>query len=194
MNFDYEKLFNINTSGIDEASEDFHHNRYEPTPYKVLERILDCKYITKDNTLIDMGCGKGRVSIFLHHYIGCKVIGIDFSEDYIQAANENKHAYNAHADIKFVCQKAEEYTFTNEDCFYFFNPFSEEILRSVIDAIIYSYYENNRPIKLFFYYPEDSALAYLMGKEELICIDEIECQDLYETYDERESVFIFEIY
>ena len=52
-----------------------------------------------------MGCGKGRVSIFLHHYIGCKVIGIDFSEDYIQAANENKHAYNAHADIKFVCQK-----------------------------------------------------------------------------------------
>lgn len=194
MKNDYENILNINTIGLDESLEDLHHNRYEPTPYKVLERLLDSKYIQKDDVFVDVGCGKGRVSFFIHYYIGCDVVGIDYNKNLILKAETNKDTYNQNANIQFIYESIEKYDFTNETCFYFFNPFSEEILRKVIHLIVQSYYKNPRNIKLFFYYPEDSSLAYLMSKDELICIDEIECQDLYETYDERESIFIFEIY
>ena len=59
--------------------------------------------------------------------------------------------------------------------------------------IIESYYENPREILLFFYYPSDDYLAYLMTVNELEFYDEIECNDLFEGNDRRERIMIFEL-
>lgn len=88
--------------------------------------------------------------------------------------------------------KAEEYRITNEDCFYFFNPFSEKILRSVIHNIIASLYENPRKIRLFFYYPEDDYISLMMNLDEFICVDDINCMDLYSKKDVQERIVVFE--
>lgn len=79
------------------------------------------------------------------------------------------------------------------DCFYFFNPFTVEILQSVMGKIVESYYDNPRPIYLFFYYPHVDFVAYLMTKDELTFVDEIDCQDLFEGQDDRERILIFEV-
>ena len=76
---------------------------------------------------------------------------------------------------------------------YFFNPFSVEILHKVMARIIESYYENPREIFLFFYYPSDEYIAYLMTVEELEFYDEIECDDLFEGSDPRERIMIFSL-
>ncbi|MEI3188076.1 MAG: hypothetical protein V8S27_10195 [Lachnospiraceae bacterium] len=75
---------------------------------------------------------------------------------------------------------------------FFFNPFSTEILKSVLARVLDSYYKNPRNIKLFFYYPQDEYLAYLMTVNELEFYDEIDCQDLFEGHNPRERIVIFE--
>ena len=76
---------------------------------------------------------------------------------------------------------------------YFFNPFSVEILRKVMARIIESYYENPRELFLFFYYPSDEYISYLMTVDELEFYDEIECDDLFEGHDMRERIMIFQL-
>ncbi|MDQ9749740.1 hypothetical protein RFZ03_03515, partial [Acinetobacter baumannii] len=61
------------------------------------------------------------------------------------------------------------------DRLYFFNPFSIEILRRVMGRIRESYYESPREILLFFYYPQDEYVSWLMTVEELNFLDEIDC-------------------
>ena len=89
---------------------------------------------------------------------------------------------------------AEQYPVPAEvDRCYFFNPFSVEILQKVMARILDSYYENPRNIQLYFYYPSDEYVAYLMTQELLMFVDEIDCGDLFEGKDPREKILIFEI-
>ena len=191
--FEWDKKLNINTVGRDAKLEDANHYPYEPTPYSVLERLVDSGYITCENNVIDYGSGKGRVGFFLNNQIGCKVWGIDFDERMHTLAQENQKKYGNNFLIEFLCIGAEKYEIKNADCFYFFNPFSVGVLKSVIGKIKASYYENPRDMKLFFYYPSDEYVSYLMTVPELCFMDEIDCQDLFEGKNEREKILIFEM-
>ena len=79
------------------------------------------------------------------------------------------------------------------DRVYFFNPFWLEILRKAMARLLESYYENPREIQLFFYYPSDAYISYLMTVPELEFLDEIDCMDLFPGGDSRERVVIFTI-
>lgn len=79
------------------------------------------------------------------------------------------------------------------DCMYFFNPFSVEILRKVMARILESYYAYPRRIQLFFYYPSDEYILYLMTVDELMFTDEIVCMNLFPGEDPREKIAIFEL-
>ena len=56
-----------------------------------------------------------------------------------------------------------------------------------------SYYTNPLTIRLFFYYPSDEYVRYLLTQEELMFVDEIDCRDLFPGNDPREKILIFEI-
>lgn len=191
---DWDKKLNIDTIGRDASKEDVYHYPYEPTPYCVLERLVESEYISNDNILIDYGCGKGRVSFFLNHKLGCKVVGIDFDERMCETARENLVKYGKNEEIELICESAEKYEIKDADTLYFFNPFSVEVLQSVIGKIKKSYYENPREMQLLFYYPSDEYISFLMTVPELMFVDEIDCQDLFGGNDERERIVIFETY
>lgn len=193
---EWDKKLKINTVGRDASKEDDYHYPYEPTPYSVLERLVESGYITKENRVVDYGCGKGRVSFFLNSIIGCSVIGIDFDDvmcNYAQGNLLKAGRSNKDNEIKFLCESAEKFEIEDADCFYFFNPFSVEILQSVIGKVKTSYYEKTRAMKLFFYYPSDEYISYLMTVDELCFIDEINCLDLFEGDNKRERIVIFEM-
>ena len=95
--------------------------------------------------------------------------------------------------VTFRRMRAQDYRVTEEDSFYFFNPFSEVILQAVLQEIIGSWYENPRQIYLFFYYPKDEDVALLSMYDEILFYDEIDCTDLYGGRDSRERVLIYEI-
>lgn len=192
MNQNWETFLNIETEGIDECLEDSHHFRYEPTPYAVLEQLLNSNYLNDCHHLVDMGCGKGRVSFFFAQTIGCQTTGIDFNQKLIDQALSNRVLFPQAHRTQFICMDAQKYEYTDEDTFYFFNPFSQQILARVLANIIDSWYDNPRTIRLCFYYIDDDILAYLMTINELIFLDEINCEELYDYEDELERIMIFE--
>lgn len=188
----WDRLLKIKTSGRDDSEADPYHYPYEPTPYTVLERMANSGYIGKRNVLIDYGCGKGRVDFFLSYQLRCKTIGVEYDKRLYEIGLRNKQAAVSGRTTEFVLANAENYEVPIEaDCFYFFNPFSIEILKHVMGRILVSYYQKVREMKLFFYYPSDEYVSYLMQVEELEFEDEISCKDLFDGKNPRERVLIF---
>lgn len=192
---EWDKKLKIETCGRLDGHADEYHHPYEPTPYCVLERLAESEYIHKDSKVLDYGCGKGRVGFFLHYKLGCTVVGIEYDEKICAKAKENLKSYvgGASGKVEFVCQNAKDFPVKDADCFYFFNPFSLEILQSVLGRILESYYEEPRSMQLLFYYPADEYVAYLMIRDELLFVDEIDCGDLFPGENMRERILIFEV-
>ena len=189
-----DKLLKIRTTGRDDSKADQYRYPYEPTPYSVLERLANSGLIRKNNTLIDYGCGKGRVDYFMAYQTKCKSIGIEYDERIYEKAMTNKETAVSSNKVIIELANAEKFeVLESVDKIYFFNPFSVEILQKVIAQILDSYYENIRTIQLFFYYPSDEYISYLMTVDELMYYDEIDCRDLFDGNDSRERIMIFEI-
>lgn len=189
----WDRLLQIRTSGRDDSHADQYRYPYEPTPYCVLERLADSGYLRKGNTLLDYGCGKGRVEFFLSWQTRCRSIGIEYDERIYEKAVENQKRAAAAGRVTFELVNAEQFQVPEEaDRAYFFNPFSLEILQKVISRIIDSYYAAPREILLFFYYPSDEYISFLMTVDELTFSDEIDCGDLFQGKDSRERIIIFE--
>ena len=191
----WDKLLQIKTTGRDDSNADQYRYPYEPTPYSVLERLAESELVGKDDVLLDYGCGKGRVGFFLSYRTKASSIGIEYDERIYHSAIENrKNSVPKAQNADFVLTRAEEYKLpSNVNRCYFFNPFSVEILRKVMARIIESYYAEPRRMLLFFYYPSDEFIAYLMTVYELTFYDEIECSDLFEENNPRERIMIFEM-
>ena len=190
----WDKLLQIRTTGRDNSHADQYRYPYEPTPYPVLERLANSGYIRKGNTLLDYGCGKGRVDFFLSWQTRCRSIGIEYDERIYEKAVENQNMSSASGRVTFQAVDAGEFPVPESvDRIYFFNPFSLEILQKVISRIRDSYYEAPREILLFFYYPSDEYISFLMTVNELTFYDEIDCGDLYDGKDRRERIVIFKM-
>ena len=189
----WDKKLKIHTTGRLDGHADQYRYPYEPTPYAVLERLAESGYIRKENILIDYGCGKGRVGLFLHYALGCETIGLEYDANIFRQAEENRMTAVRKQGASFYHADAAEFRVMEADCFYFFNPFSVEVLKGVMGRITESYYENPRRLRLFFYYPNDEYLVYLMTMYALHFVEEIDCRDLFPGKDDRERILIFEL-
>ena len=190
----WDRLLKIKTTGRDDSNSDQHRYPYEPTPYGVLERLASSGYIGKRNKLLDYGTGKGRVCFYLSYQCRCKSIGIEYDERLYDGAKSNQETAAAGRGTDFFMENAENYAVPADvDRCYFFNPFSVEILKTVLAKIMDSYYENPRELQLFFYYPSEEYVAYLMTQDNLMFVDEIDCGDLFPGNDLRERILIFEV-
>lgn len=191
---EWDKLLKIKTTGRDDSKSDQYRYPYEPTPYSVLERLANSGLIGKRDIVVDYGCGKGRVDFFLSYQTKANTIGIEYDERIYQTAMENQKVAVSRTKTEFELARAEEYIVpSNVNRCYFFNPFSVEILCKVIARIVESYYEKPREIYLFFYYPSEEYISYLMTVDEFEFYDEIDCSDLFEGNNQRERVMIFSL-
>lgn len=188
----WDRLLQIRTTGRDDTGADQYRYPYEPTPYPVLERLANSGYTRKGNTLLDYGCGKGRVDFFLSWQLGCRTIGVEYDERIYDKAVENQKTAVSAERTTFKLTDAEHFAVPESvDRIYFFNPFSLELLRKVLGRILESWYGAPRKILFFFYYPSDEYISYLMTVDELDFLDEIDCRDLFPGDDPRERIIIF---
>ncbi len=193
---------NINTVGRSDRHSDKSKFPYEPTSYTVLDRLIKSGYITKDSCLIDYGCGKGRVPIYLHECLGCDTIGVEVETDFYKNAVSNLRSYlnacqKADEDtdascIRIVHSKAQAYEVPEEvtHCF-FFNPFSADILRNVMSRITGHTDRFGRSIYLFFYYPSSTYIDQLARNKQVSYIDSIDCTDLFAEDDGRNRILVY---
>nr|WP_295163187.1 class I SAM-dependent methyltransferase [uncultured Methanobrevibacter sp.] len=170
---DWDKKLNISTESVDYSDEDNQNYGYDPTPYIVLERLVELDILKKDDVIVDYGCGKGRICFFINSQVGCRIIGIDHSERLLEIARENLESYGNGADIDFVNSKAEDYVPDGANCLYFFNPFSSHVFQEVLRRIGESYERNPREILIFFYYSTIEYRLYLPTEPRLKLVESV---------------------
>lgn len=137
---------------------------------------------------------EGACGFFLSYQTKAKTIGIEYDERIYRSALENQKTSVSRGRTEFVLARAEQYEVPPEvNRYYFFNPFSVELLQKVMARMIESYYEKPREMFLFFYYPSEEYISYLMTVGELEFYDEIICGDLFDGNDSRERIVIFSL-
>ena len=191
---EWEQVLQIKTTGRDDSRSDAEHHPYEPTDYCVLERLANSGYITKQNTLIDYGSGKGRVSIFMANQTRCHSIGIEYDERLYERAVINGESPAAKKRVSFVLGDAATFILPdNADRCFFFNPFALHTIKRVLGNIFDSLYHHPREILLFFYYVNEEVENFLNNHVRLEAEESIQCSDLFQETDEKERILVYRV-
>jgi len=79
---------------------------YVPTPQEVVERMLDLAKVTKDDFVVDLGCGDGRIVVTAAKKYGARGLGVDIDPVRIDEANANAKAAGVTRLVEFKLQDA----------------------------------------------------------------------------------------
>lgn len=73
---------------------------YGETPLTTLDEIAKTCQLSANDTVFELGCGRGRTCFWLSTFVHCKVVGIEYIPDFIDKANAVKKKY-ALAGVEF---------------------------------------------------------------------------------------------
>ncbi|WP_203364053.1 methyltransferase [Bacillus sp. REN10] len=194
---EYDQMLGIDTIGLKEFPLQLvHYNRYEATPYAALDELFRSYELNYTDGVVDVGCGKGRLSFYVHHRFQLSVTGIEVNNQLYEDALSNKVSYmkKSHSKagtLRFLCGPAEKYTIEPTDNrFYFFNPFSIQIFMRVVHHILLSVEQHKRAVDLILYYPTIEYIHFLEQNTSFELFKEVKVPELCEK-DENERFLIF---
>lgn len=195
----YEKLLNINTLGErlwDERIK--HYHPYQATTYECLNILFKDYELDEDDFVVDFGCGKGRLNFYINYLYNSNTTGIEMDKDYYNDCLENKKRYiktnkKGKYKINFENCLAQDYKIKAiENKFYFFNPFSVQIFRKIVNNILESIYEYKREVEIILYYPSDDYIYFLENETPFVLKKQIKLDHMY-SKDVQECFLIYKI-
>jgi ubiquinone/menaquinone biosynthesis C-methylase UbiE len=120
------------------------------TKYTVLPKIFRLVKISKADVLVDVGCGKGRViSYWLSRHYRNKMIGLELDE---QVAAKTRKQLSRWKNVTIISGNAIQNLPNDGTIFYFYNPFSKEIVEQFENKI--AEMNKNKPITIIYYNPK----------------------------------------
>jgi len=66
---------------------------YGETPLTTLEQIAKECHLNAQDTVFELGCGRGRNCFWLNAFVGCKAVGIEYVPKFVERANKIKQKY-----------------------------------------------------------------------------------------------------
>lgn len=185
----FDQKLQIRTIGLREwRKQTDDYNRYEATPYAALQKLFQSYKVKPTDQIVDFGSGRGRVSFYIHHHFNVPVTGIEMNDLTLDEALYNKEVYrqkNKHlsAPIRFEFGLAEHYEVQPDDnIFYFFNPFSLEIFKHVVQNILHSIKQEKRAVDLILYYPLPEFKKFLKKETPFKLINKIKAHKEHGRY------------
>lgn len=136
---------NIKTSYKSQGSNDIYHSKYSALPI-----IFKCVRINKDDVLVDVGCGKGRViNYWIFKSYKNKIIGLELDK---KIAKQTAKQFSRLNNITIIPGNALLNIPSDGTVFYFYNPFSKDIVIQ-FEAILSELFKN-KSIKIIYYNPK----------------------------------------
>jgi len=131
---------------------------YQASNIRPFQELMKKVQFPKNGTFVDFGCGKGRTLLLASGSDFAEVKGVEFSEELCHIATENINKFAGktaiHCPVHVIHSDADEYKITKSDnIFYFFNPFNEDILSSVVDNIEKSIQKHPRTVYIIYAHP-----------------------------------------
>lgn len=111
--------------------EDGHCFGYQPS--FVMPNILSHLNISSQDSILDVGCGKGFAMHLFSSLPFSKIDGIELNNELVQIAKENLQILHPD-DNRFHVFKEDAFNFTHYndyDMLYLFNPFDEHIINAI---------------------------------------------------------------
>lgn len=128
-----------------------------------VSKLLKSLNITNNDSIIDIGCGKGLFLYYASKYPFSKIAGIDYSEELINIAKNNILKINDERIILECCDALEYDRFCKYNYYFINNPFVREIMDKLVDIIIDSCTENSREITIIYQFPFNKDLFVSKG-------------------------------
>jgi len=138
-------------------------SRYEAVSFYMLEKLLTAfKKISGLTSIIDLGCGKGRVLMVAPHFGFTNITGIDFAEELCLQAQMNmreKQREFPGISWRVVNESVENYEIGIRDSvFFLFNPFTEVVLKDFLEKLDASCRQFPRRIYFLYASPQHQQL------------------------------------
>lgn len=128
------KDLTIASGNIKEASP------YEAASFYMIEQLFAAfRKISDQTSIVDIGCGKGRMMMVAPHFGFTNIIGVDFAKEICEQAIINmtkKEKQFPGIKWKVVNKDVEDYDINPSDCvFFLFNPFTQTVLKSFLKKL-----------------------------------------------------------
>lgn len=109
---------------------------YYATPPSALKQLFETIDPAFDS-FIDIGCGKGYVLYKAKKFGFAKVGGIEYDAKLTDICRKNMRRLKMDDSVNVTCTDARTFEHYNDyNVFYFFNPFVEDVMESVISSIV----------------------------------------------------------
>jgi protein-L-isoaspartate O-methyltransferase len=138
-------------------------NRSSPSGNKYLVSVLNDLNITKKDSIIDIGCGKGSAMRTMLRFPFARVDGVELSEHIAAIAVRNFKKLKINRSEIFTCDAS---IFKNYDAYnfiYFYNPFPCGIMSMVIDNLIQSIRGFEREVVIIYNNPVCNDVIVTQG-------------------------------
>jgi protein-L-isoaspartate O-methyltransferase len=125
----------------------------QPSGNKYLFNVLKDLNISSQDSIIDIGCGKGSAMRTMMKFPFAKIDGIELSDLISSIAKNN---FNRLKDKRIAIFTEDASLFTEYESYnfiYFFNPFPSVVMAKVIDALILSIQKSERELIIIYTNP-----------------------------------------
>jgi SAM-dependent methyltransferase len=129
---DFLQVINPRDLGFDEAIV----YRGSPSGNIFLSAVLDALRITKEDSILDIGCAKGSAIRTMSSYPFDRVDGIELSPRLSEIARRNFRKLDIENVAIFNINAIDFTEYGKYNIFYLYNPFPESVLEKVVGAIV----------------------------------------------------------
>jgi SAM-dependent methyltransferase len=77
---------------------------FVPTPYEIVQKMLEIAEVKKTDVVYDLGCGDGRIVATAAEKFGAHAVGVDYDPQRIAEANETVKSKKVEKLVKIVYQ------------------------------------------------------------------------------------------
>lgn len=158
----FDRRLKIDTCGEIILDQKKTYADYEPTPYIVLYMISKKIKLKKNDHLLDIGCGKGRVLIYFANKQCKKITGIECNAmiyDFLKINIQQSLYYN---QITIVNEPAEYYDIPfDSSIFFLFNTFYVTHFIEVLVNLCESIRTNPRDCTMVLYSPAENLVDHI---------------------------------
>jgi predicted RNA methylase len=107
---------------------------YQPTPARLIFRLIGLTALTASDVLVDLGSGLGHVSLLISICTRARSVGIELESTYVERARQCAQRLNLNT-VTFLQQDARAADLSTGTVFYLHTPFTGSILRRVLDLL-----------------------------------------------------------
>ncbi len=121
--------------------------------------------ITEEDSIIDIGCGKGRMLAFFAEFPFKQICGLEYVQEMVDIAKNNMGVLGLGGGVKIIAGDARVYEDLDQyNYFYMSNPFWEDdIMVALIKNIKKSISRNNRMIHIIYNNPRQENILISQG-------------------------------